>query len=413
MNLIYFGRNENPRDNALRECLRSLSQTCYVALPLSRLHDITGRHMIHSSQSRSEENRDTCTVHSALRSLVDMISEDQQIKQLVWSPIAPYARDVPANIIRHVEKRLKDWKDCYLCLMPELDTDSALSTLLLYKWQRFAIPPPAYSSTTYHTSLTAAHYNFYVARMKWALLLLEENTEQSQLKADFYFYEALRHAASLVSRHDAGVETDDAYIPGEALNVGILPLLHITGLCSPQPSWLAWIQDLCNRIKREGVLKGHTFATNLSCFHIHESRRHGDPAEIRDQFLSPAKRVICQLIPEMDGRHYTSFFAAPASDVDPQREGLGAYRVIGSGRWRCNHDEGPCTPEVEVFDEGSVTLESFSTDWLYNTQNVLDWLSWSQEKEFRMDRALQDHISGTLLLTAVDEATSSNLSPTY
>jgi hypothetical protein len=47
-------------------------------------------------------------------------------------------------------------------------------------------------------------------------------------------------------------------------------------------------------------------------------------------------------------------------------------------------------------------LESFSMDWLYNTQPALDWLSWSQEKEFDMKRALEDHISGTRLLLAAN-----------
>jgi hypothetical protein len=64
----------------------------------------------------------------------------------------------------------------------------------------------------------------------------------------------------------------------------------------------------------------------------------------------------------------------------------------------------PCTPVVNMYDEDSANLEIFSADWLYSTQVARDWYAWSQEKGFHMERALQDHISGTRMLLAADEA---------
>ncbi|PVI04058.1 hypothetical protein DM02DRAFT_669420 [Periconia macrospinosa] len=399
---------------ALQDCLQLFRQTCYISLPLDRIHLTTERSLDRFDADPSEQTS-TFSAFKALDSLMDLISEVNQIKQLVWSPIVPYARDTPINVIRGTEERLKAWKNAHLHLIPELDTDSALNSLLIYKWRGFGFPPPTYTSTTRNTSLASAHFSFYIARMKWARLCLGETTDENQLSAEFYFYEALRHAASHFERFASENETGDPYIPCEALNVGLLPVLHITGLCSPQITWLKWIKELCDQIPQEGVLKGHTFATNLHCLQIFENRRQGDVSSPRDHFPNPAERIICQLIPETDGRHFISFFAAPAPGSDPQQEGLSAYRVIGSARWKCGHGEGPCTPQVKTYendnDNYSSSLERFSMDWLYNTNTVLDWLSWSQEKEFRFDRAILDHISGTRLLLAVDEVTPHAISP--
>jgi hypothetical protein len=359
--------------------------------------------MATSQPGHREKNCSAFTVGEALQRLVSIISEYQQVKQLVWSPIAAYARDTPIDAIHYVERKLGEWRDCHLHLIPELDTDTALNTLLVYKWQSIPMPPPPYTLTTRHSSVAAVHFNFYVARMKWALSLLGEDPEKNQPTANFYFYEALRHAASHISRFAVASGIEDPYIPCESLNIGVLPVLHIIGLCSPQPSWLEWIKNSCDMIKQEGVIKGHTFATNLDCLHAFEKSRHGASLSIADRYPTPAERIICQLVPETDGRHFISYFAAPAVGLDTYHEELSTYHVIGHARWACGGDESPCTPSIRMYGEEDVLLEPFSTDWLYSTQAVRDWTLWSQEKEFGMNRALQDHISGTRLLLAADE----------
>jgi hypothetical protein len=353
------------------------------------------------SDSASSSSSDLVALHS----LVDLISGSCEIKELIWSPIAAYARRTSAQIIKSFEQRLMQWRNSHSDLIPELDTDVALNTLLVYKWSQFAMPPPPYTSTTRTKSLAAAHYNFYRARIKWALLLLGDDELQNKPAAEFYFYEALRHAASHIAFLTATDCDENIYIPCEALKIGLLPVLHIVGLCSPQPLWLEWIKDLSDQIIQEGVLKGHTFATNLDCLHKFEVRRSGSGnPDMLGRYPEPAERVICQLIPETDGRHFISFFAVPSAAHDPEHTGLDAYRVIGDARWRCGYDEGPCTPVVNMYDEDSANLEIFSADWLYSTQVARDWYAWSQEKGFHMERALQDHISGTRMLLAADEA---------
>jgi hypothetical protein len=389
----------------LQDCLRSLCRTCYVTLPLNLLHASTGKSLHASYLETVGPNCSSSTAPEALADLVDMVSESHEVKEIVWSPIHAYARTTSAGVIKDFEEELIQWKDIHVDLIPELDTDSALDALLIYRWSQFAMPPPPYASTTRNTSLAAAHYNFYRGRIKWALMLLEDDVPRNKLIAEFYFYEALRHAAC----HAAFLTTTDceekSYIPCEALKCGLLPVLHVIGLCSPQPSWLEWIKGLSDQIIQEGVLKGHTFATNLDCLHRFEMYRLGsDYSAMLRQYPEPTERIICQLIPETDGRHFTSFFAAPSATYDSRHTDLCAYRVIGSARWKCGFDEGPCTPVFNMYDEDKTNLKSFSIEWLYSTQPVLDWLSWSQEKEFHMERALQDHISGTRLLLAAENA---------
>ena len=243
------------------------------------------------------------------------------------------------------------------------------------------MPPLPYTTLSRNKSLAAAHYNFYSARIKWALVLLEDDVPRNKPTAEFYLYEALRHAASHARFLNAAENDESNYISCEALKVGLLPVLHIIDLCSPQPLWLEWIKDLRDKIVQEGVLKGHTFATNLDCLHKFEScRAGGEFSATANRYPEPAERVICQLIPETDGRHITSFFAAPSAAGDWRHTGLSAYHVIGSAQWRCNYGEAPCTPVITMYDSDDADLERFSTEWLYGTRPAVEWLSRSEEK---------------------------------
>lgn len=394
--------DENSRKRILeplRDCLRFLSQTCYITLPLQLIHASTEQDLSAFSLDTGDHEHSAPTASGALYNLVDLLVEDFEMKEVVWSPIAPYARNTSVEELADFERKLVSWKNACVKFLPDLDTDSALDTLLVYKWSQFAIPPPPYTSTTRHKTLAAAHYNFYRARVKWALILLGHDVLQNKLIAEFYFYEALRHATSHMTVRSATDHDEDTYIPCEALKIGLLPILHIIGLCSPDPLWLEFIKDVSDQITQEGVIKGHTFATNLGCLHKFEMYRLGSEVSTTlERYPEPAERVICQLVPETDGRHFTSFFAAPVAGNKPQTSSLDTYRVIGHARWRCDYGEGPCTPIFTMYD--SAKMESFSTDWLFKMQPVLDWLSWSREKEFDLKRALEDHISGTRLLLA-------------
>jgi hypothetical protein len=371
----------------LRDCLRSLSQTCYITLPLQLIYASTEQDLSAFCLNTGNHEYISPTASGALYGLTDLLVEDIEMREVVWSSVAAYARNTSVEKLTDFEQKLLSWRNAFIKIFPDLDTDSALSTLLVYKWSQFA------------------HYNFDRARIKWALILLGHDVLRNQLAAEFYSYEALRHATSHMAVRSATDHDEDTYIPCEALKIGLLPVLHIIGLCSPDPLWLDFIKDVSDQIIQEGVIKGHTFATNLGCLHKFEMYRFGsETSTTLKRYPEPGERIICQLVPETDGRHFTSFFAAPTASSSPHRSGLGAYRVIGHARWRCDYGEGPCTPILTMYD--SANQESFSTDWLYNTQPALDWLLWSQEKEFDMKRALKDHISGTRLLLAANNMSS-------
>lgn len=375
-------------------------------LPLRQLHNTDIRQPGLSPPTLNKGQPNASIAYVALQSLSDLVCSDRQIESLIWSPLAPHARDTPTTIIHDFEAKLRGWKARHLHLVPDLHSEPALDYLLIYKWEKFPFPPPIYKSTDCNMSLTAAYYNFFMARLKWALLLLGDDVSQNQISADFYFYEALRFSATRALHASMQDQSADAYIPCEALNFGLLSILHITALCSPQRVWLDWIKELSEQIVQEGVLKGHTYTTNMDCLHIFEACKHGVSRTTLEQYPPPAERIICQLIPETDGRHFTSYFAAPGQGMDPQNDGLGAYQVIGHARWKCHFGERPCTPEIELYEEGQAGLNTFSLEWLQSKQPALEWISWSQEVEFHMDRALEDHISGTRLLLAVDETNS-------
>ncbi|KAJ5611036.1 hypothetical protein N7510_007755 [Penicillium lagena] len=383
----------------LEACLRSIGQTCRVALPFPRMLEVFPERT--ASLMRSTESTSAMD-WPMLQGLINLVCAESDIEELVWSPLAAYSRRISSAVIYRFQEKLLKWRNHHSSLLPELDSsDSALEALLTYKWEKFSIPPSKYSSISPQGCLVAAHYSFYTARMKWALHLLDEDKEINQISANFYFYETMRFAATHASGSIEINDTQYSYSPREALKIGFLPLLHIIGLCSPEVSWLRWIIDLCEHIEQEGVLKGHTFAANLRCLQTFEMYTQKDTSAILQRLPDPENRVICQLIPETDGRHYTSYFAGRKLDSNHSIDGLAAYQILGHARWRCYFGEHPCNPEIEFYDENHT--ETLSKDSLLSKQAAVEWLVWSTDAEFNMDRAIRDHINGTRLVPPPDE----------
>jgi hypothetical protein len=404
--------NRNPdRDMGTNElvpleaCLRLLGQTCRVAVPFPRLSVVSTWPIAPPQTKLNAQSLPLMTV-AVLQGLIDLVHADADIEQLVWSPLAAHTRRIPAAVVYGFQEKLCQWKSKRNHLLPELDSESTLENLIQYKWEKFPIPPPGYSTVTPRACLTAAHYSFYMARMKWALCLLGEDTTRNEVSANFYFYEAMRFATTHASGTIKVRDLEDSYVPCEAVKAGFLPLLHITGLCSPRPSWLRWIQTLCEHIEQEGVLKGHTFSTNLGCLHTFEMYNEGDSPAMIERYSNPANRVICQLIPETDGRHYISYFARPMLESNPGSDGLAAYQPLGQARWRCYFGEHPCNAEIQIYDEDRIGMEPFSTNWLLTKLAAVDWMTWSTYAEFNLDHALRNHINGTRLLPPPDEMQS-------
>jgi hypothetical protein len=368
-------------------CLQSLERTCRNALYLPSARLPLTRHSSQLCSIPSTESQ------AALKTLLDLVSADYQLEQLIWNPVTAYRRRVTAGMIQSVQENLLSWFHQYSNVLPDVNSGHGFDDEG-HDREEYSLPPQAHLTSSSSASIAAAHYSFYMARMNWALCVLGEDPIRNEKIANHYFFEAMRFAAIFSGDTPEVAASDDTYLPCEALKAGFLPLLHLIGLCCPRPSWLHWIRDYCGLLLQEGVFKGHTFSINLECFHLFEL--YSKKGAVLEQYSAPADRVICQLIPESDGRHYTSYFARPTTDVDPNLDGLDGHLPLGHARWRCNFGEHPCSPDIHMYGEES--LDNGTVDWSSESPVALAWHNWSKNTDFSMDCSLRNHINGSRLV---------------
>ena len=235
-----------------------------------------------------------------------------------------------------------------------------------------------------------------MARTKWALCVRNEFPEDNELSAYNLFYKALRCAVTQPEEGIDNANVGDTYLAPEGVKIGFLPLLHIIGLCCPHPSWLHWIRNTCGLLQ-QGISKGHTFSTNLDCFHAFDLHSRRSSLSMPDNSPSPANRVICQLIPEPDGRNYVSYFARIRTDNDSVPDDAKRYSILGHARWRCYQGEHPCNPDLHIY--GEETCVTDLSAWLSSRPTAVAWREWATHTEFDMEHALRDHINGARLLS--------------
>lgn len=230
-------------------CLQSLARTCRTFLYLpSDLVALT-RHRNSSCSIPCAESP------AALQKLLDLVSADSQIEQLIWDPAAAYRRRVTTGMIHSFREHLQSWFYQHSHIFPDGDpghhpNDDG------HGREYHSLPPQAHLTSSPSASIAAAHYSFYMARMEWALCILGEDTRRNEISANHYFYSALRFAAIFPEATPDVAVSGDTYQPCEALKAGFLPLLHLIDLCCPRPSWLLWIKDYCELLLQEGVSKG-------------------------------------------------------------------------------------------------------------------------------------------------------------
>lgn len=382
--------DSNPRRpelSPLVSCLQSLERTCRTALYLPPgLLSLTR----HSSRCCSIP---FVEIQAALQNLLDLVSADDQLEQLIWNPITAYRRRVTAGMIHSFQENLLSWFHQHANVFPDGDLEHDFDDEA-HDREDYSLPPQAHLTSSSSASIAAAHYIFYTARMAWALCILGEDPERNEKLANHYFFQALRFAAIFSGATPDVAASGDTYLPCEALKAGFLPLLHVIGLCCPRPSWLHWIKDYCGLLLQEGVFKGHTFSVNLECFHLFGML--GKNGAALEQYSAPTSRVVCQLIPESDGRHYKSYFARPTIEVNPDLDGLDGSLPLGHARWRCNFGEHPCSPDIHIYGEES--LGDRSVDWSSKSPVALAWHEWSKNTDFSMDCSLRNHINGSRLV---------------
>ena len=343
---------------------------------------------------------------ATLQELLAMTHNNEKIKQLIWDSAAAYKQLVSKDEIHGFQEQLLDWESRHTNLLPDLSVAIDTGEPFGNDWKTYPLPPKAYRTMSLDARLAAAHYNFYMARMKWALCILNEDPEDNERSAYSFFYKAMRLTVTQSEEPNdnnslGDTQCPNSYSPPEALKIGFLPLLHITGLCSPQPSWLQWIRDTCALLQQEGVFKGHTFSTNLDCFHAFELHSKRNLPSTSDRYPAPASRVICHLIPEPDGRHFVSYFARARYSDDSSSDVPNKRSLLGHAWWRCYQGERPCNPELHMYGEEPCVPDLW--EWLSSRPGVAAWREWATHTEFDMQRALRDHINGARLLSSPED----------
>lgn len=86
--------------------------------------------------------------------------------QIIWKPVAAYGQRVSAEEIHGFQEQLLGWETCHKNLLPDLTTVTDTRGLLGNDWQTYLLPPEGCPAVTLHAKLAAAHFNFYLARMK-------------------------------------------------------------------------------------------------------------------------------------------------------------------------------------------------------------------------------------------------------
>lgn len=219
----------------LVDCLDLLSQICRMALPsLAPSLFLSGNPFYICSTPPVETP--AALIVAALQELLALTRKNEDMEQLIWNPVAAYDQLISVEDVYRFQEQLLDWNTRNGNLLPDLDTATNSGGPLGNEWQTYPFSPQVYPAVSRYTKLAAAHYNFYVARMKWALCILKDNPEVNEMSAYNVFYKAMRCAVTQPEEAIDDANLGDVHPAPEGLKTGFLPLLHIIGLCCPHQS---------------------------------------------------------------------------------------------------------------------------------------------------------------------------------
>lgn len=332
-----------------------------------------------------------------LQNLLDFLSNNPEIEELIWNPLTPYQRSVSPDKIYAFQAELRDWKNSHSHILPEFELEHKISTLVDFSWNvidELAIPPRLSPPISPQMTIIAALYNFYMARTMWALSLAELDPERYEVYSHLYFYEVMQLVASLTQGSGSSKGQITNYIARETLGIGLIPILYFTGQCSPKPSWLKWTMEKLNQIGQEGIFRGRDFAKSLNGLFTFEMCNSIESPLLLDRFPSPAARVIVALIPAEDGRRFAAYYGSPTPKTEGVGDDLFSYYPLGRAHWSSVIGEESRKPDVEFFKSDQMVGTQFDAEWLSNQQEPQDWITWSSLMDFNIDFLLRDHVSG-------------------
>ncbi|RFU76781.1 hypothetical protein TARUN_5452 [Trichoderma arundinaceum] len=385
---------------SLETALQTLAWTCYMAVPLPGMLLSVGRTMTTGFIAPSP----FFLQRRLLQILVDSGVHDE-----IWSPL-PIRQESSTFLdkVYRLQRNLREWRDVHGHLHPILETDiTALTSIDNSEEYHFPIPPSPYLALPPNLCLSGAMFNFLMARILWTLCLHDKSQDAKKMESEAYmhFYQTMRFAATHAANNSSrtlpnGTYSTDAAVSSEEMDKSFLPILYITGQCSPQPSWLRWIAQLMKQIGEQGLFNGFVLSASLKVLHRMELSHNLLSTDRIERYPSPALRIISTLIPETNAQGFVCYYAKPSRFNSGwiNRDSL-TYYPIAHARFSPElDDDSVAKREIDIYDEQRSMEEQFTLEWILSRPVASSWQSRSSEAGFNLDHVLRDHINGGRLL---------------
>lgn len=341
------------------------------------------------------------------RSLLQIL-DDSGARDEIWN-LPPTQQDptVLLEKVYRLQRDLREWKEVHVHLHPNLETDAAtLASLGSSEESHFPIPPSPFLPMPLHLCLSGATFNFIMARILWTLCLYDKSQDAKKLESEAYihFYQTLRFAAThTMNNHSRtlpnAVYSIDAPVSGEEMDHSLLPLLYITGQCSPWPSWLRWIAQLMQQTGEQGLFNGYVLSASLKVLHKMELSHNLLSTDRIERYPSPALRIISTLVPETGAQGFMCYYAKPSRFNSGwiNRDTL-TYYPIGQARFSPELDDNSTAKrEIDIYDEQRSMEEKFTWEWILSRPIASSWKNRSSQARFNLDDILHDHMNGSRL----------------
>ncbi len=400
--MLATSKNENRAlEETIAACLCRFEDICGLALPYPQFpRTIRSDNTMSNSTNRYVSSPGKYDLDKSailgLQQILDLVSTDTIIKDLVWSPLSVSNGNLSQGRIYNFQKDLREWKNGRDYLMSDADFGIQSSDLTMPHWAHCTIPPPPTSAISAEACFASAMYHFAMARSMWALAVLGEDWSMYERSAYLHFHRTMRCVAMIKDSMVSPCEPTNTYRSCEALGFGLLPILYITGQCMPNPSWFQWILQTMKDIGHEGLFNGRILAMSLEGQHTFDSSNEPNVSRDHDQFPPPAARAVSVLIPEVDGRSYTCYYASPRRSLSPKKELNFSYHPTSQTRWSCSPANGDLKlTQVTTYNQTNTMSKPLSSEWLLDQPPVREWVTWSSHTTLDINRILQDHMRGS------------------
>ncbi|KAH6611287.1 hypothetical protein Trco_001307 [Trichoderma cornu-damae] len=213
-----------------------------------------------------------------------------------------------------------------------------------------------------------------------------QDAKKMESEAYVYLYQTMRLAATHAANNSSktlpnGTYSTDAPVSSEEMDRSFLPVLYITGQCSPQPSWLRWIAQLMEQMGEQGLFNGFVLSASLKILHRMELSHNLPSADRIERYPNPALRVVSSLIPDTNSRGFVCYYAKPPGFNSGwiNRDTLTYYPIAHARFSPEPGDDGAARRDFDVYDEQRSGEEQFASEWILSRPVAGSWQSRSSE----------------------------------